>query len=336
MTHKDLNAVTGGAGFIGSHLATALLQRGSRVRIIDNFSTGHRENTQDLAEEFADHLEVIDADIRDLDALRDLFSGAGVVYHQAAIASVQRSVRDPLESNSANVEGTLKVLLAARDAGVRKVVFAASSSVYGDSEVLPKHEEMKPNPISPYALTKYVGELYCQVFSDIYELPAIGLRYFNVFGPRQDPKSEYAAVIPRFITRMLRGERPIIFGDGEQSRDFTYIDNVVSANLIAASSEVRGLSLNVACGERFSLNQVVSMLNEILGTRLQPLYQAARLGDVRHSQADIRLAVEKMGFKPLILFREGLRRTAEWFARREKRAMAGEPVQRLYGSKEQD
>lgn len=307
------DVVTGGAGFIGSHISRGLLNQGRAVCIIDNFSTGREGNLADLQREASGRLEMFREDVRSVEALKRLFEGAHTVYHQAAIPSVQRSVENPLESNGANLEGTLSVLLVAREAGVRKVVFASSSSVYGDSETLPKQEEMVPDPLSPYAVTKYGGELYCRVFSRIYGLPTIGLRYFNVFGPFQDPQSEYAAVIPRFICRMLSGQRPIIYGDGEQSRDFTYVSNVVSANLLAARSSASGITVNIACGRRFTLNQLVRELNEILGTQLEPIYEPARPGDVRHSQADIDAARSLIGFQPEISFREGLDRTVDWF-----------------------
>jgi UDP-glucose 4-epimerase len=225
-------------------------------------------------------------------------------------------VEDPLESNSANLDGTLNVFLAARDAGVAKVIYASSSSVYGNSEALPKRESLQADPISPYAVTKFAAELYGKVFSQIYAFGCVGLRYFNVFGPRQDPSSDYAAVIPRFITRMLRRQNPIIYGDGEQSRDFTYVSNVVSANLDAAASKARGTTVNIACGRRYSLNQLVQLLNEILGARLEPIYEDPRPGDVRHSLADIQNARRLLDFTPGVELREGLEHTVEWFRRR--------------------
>lgn len=310
---KSIDVVIGGAGFIGSHLSRSLLRSGKTVCIIDNFSTGREQNIADLREQFPDRGEIVRLDIQDLQGLKSRLTHVDTVYHQGALPSVQRSVEDPLETHRANIDGTLSVLLAARSAGVRKVIFAASSSAYGDSESLPKEEQMRPNPRSPYALTKFVGELYCQLFSEIYDLPTLGLRYFNVFGPYQDSQSEYSAVIPRFICRMLAGERPIIYGDGEQSRDFTFVDDVVSANLLAAQSPANGLTMNVACGKRFSLNRLAKELNEILETHLEPIYEAPRLGDVRHSQADIALANKTIGFEPEISFQEGLCRTVEWF-----------------------
>jgi len=313
---EAFDVVTGGAGFIGSHISRGLLRRGRTVKVVDNLSSGRLENIADIRNRFSDSFEFVQADIRDLEMIRNLLKGAQVVYHQAAIPSVQRSVEDPVQSNGANIDGTLNVFLAARDAGVERVVFASSSSVYGDSEILPKRESMQVDPISPYAVAKYTNELYGRVFSKIYGLPCIGLRYFNVFGPYQDPGSDYAAVIPKFITRMLRGEGPIIFGDGEQSRDFTYVENIVSANFCAASSQAEGLSVNVACGERYSLNQLVERLNSILGTRFQPSYEQPRPGDVKHSLAAVEEAEKQIGFEPSIGFMEGLRRTVDWYRER--------------------
>ncbi len=310
---EGFDVVTGGAGFIGSHICRSLLKEGRKVRLVDNFFTGKRQTVVDLLNQFPDRLEVFEQGISDLERLTRVCAGAEVIYHQAALPSVQRSVENPLESNNINIEGTLKLLLAAREAGARKVVFASSSSVYGDSPRLPKREGMKVSPQSPYGITKYVGELYCKVFSEIYGLATVGLRYFNVFGPFQDPESEYAAVIPRFITRMLTGKQPIIFGDGEQSRDFTYVDNVVWANLLSAQAKTQGISLNVACGERYTLNQLVKTLNAILGCRIQPIYKPSRPGDIRHSQADISEAKKKIGFRSTVGFEEGLRRTVAWF-----------------------
>ncbi|MEE8348848.1 MAG: SDR family oxidoreductase [Acidobacteriota bacterium] len=307
------DVVTGGAGFIGSHLSQALVQQGRQVRVVDNFSTGRLENLADLLSQYPDQCQVYRQDIRQLDELKRVFEGVATVYHQAALTSVQQSVEDPLEYNSVNVEGTLKVLLAARDAGVQKVVFATSTAVYGNSEILPKHEGMTVEPVSPYAVTKYLGEVYGQVFSDIYQLPTLGLRYFNVFGPRQDPQSDYAAVVPRFITRALSGKDPIIFGDGEQSRDFIFVEDVVAANLKAAQSEVGGKSLNVACGQPFTLNQLVEVLGSIVGRRLNVDYQSARPAEVRHSVADVSQAREFIGFEAAISLADGLGRTVRWF-----------------------
>lgn len=310
---NSFDVVTGGAGFIGSHLCRALLKQGRRVRVVDNFSTGRSENLDELLELHPDQCEVFRQDIRQLEELQTAFEGAATVFHQAALTSVQQSVENPVECNSVNVDGTLKVLLAARNAGVDKVIFATSTAVYGNSEVLPKHEEMIPEPVSPYAVTKYMGEVYGRVFSEIYQLPTVGLRYFNVFGPNQDPDSEYAAVIPRFITRALSGSDPIIFGDGEQSRDFIFVEDVVAANLKAAQSDVSGRVLNVASGRQLTLNQLVEVLGELVGRKLTPEYQSARAAEVRHSVAEVSLACELIGFESETSLAEGLRRTVRWF-----------------------
>lgn len=302
--------VTGGAGFIGANLVEALLRAGKNVRVLDNLATGHRANI----EPFLGEIEFLEADVRDADAVRRAVTGMDVVLHQAALASVPRSVADPMSANEVNVTGTLNVLLAARDAGVARVVFASSSSVYGDSPVLPKIETMPVEPMSPYAVSKLAAERYCTAFTTVYGLPTIALRYFNVFGPHQDPKSTYAAVIPRFVTAMLRGSRPTIYGDGRQSRDFTYIDNVVAANLLAAEAPA-GVSgyFNVACGDRISLLELVVQLNATLGTEIAPVHEPPRPGDVRDSQADISKIRDALGFAPVVSFGEGLARTVEYF-----------------------
>ncbi len=305
--------VTGGAGFIGSHLVEALLRRGERVRVFDNFSTGRHENVKHLH----DDIELIEGDLRDFDAVRRAVAGVEVVFHQAALASVQRSVDDPMTTNAVNVTGTLHVLMAARDAGVRRVVFASSSSVYGDTPTLPKVETQAPQPLSPYAVSKLAGEQYCMAFSVVYGLPSIALRYFNVFGPRQDPHSEYAAVIPRFIDRMVRGLPPIIYGDGLQSRDFTYIENVVDANLAAADAPASCSTVfNVGAGERTSLLDLAAQINHVLGSRLTPAHHPPRAGDVRHSLASIEAISQTLGYAPRITLAEGLARTIEWFRSR--------------------
>jgi nucleoside-diphosphate-sugar epimerase len=302
--------ITGGAGFIGSHLTSALVNKGDRVIVIDNLSTGHLENLSDVM----DDIKFIKGDIRDIEFLKKCFRGVEVVFHQAALPSVPRSIKDPIASNASNIDGTLNVLVAARDAGVKRVVCAASSSAYGDTEILPKTEEMPSNPLSPYAVTKYVGELYSRVFSRVYGLETVCLRYFNVFGPRQDPNSQYAAVIPKFIISMSKGESPHIYGDGEQSRDFTYIDNVVEANLLAAyAPSVSGEMFNIACGERNTINELVGKINEIFGTRIEPEYDSPRPGDVKHSMASIEKANKFLGYRPVVTFQEGLRRTVDWF-----------------------
>jgi nucleoside-diphosphate-sugar epimerase len=303
--------VTGGAGFIGSHIAQALAEQGHEVVVLDDLSTGHLHN---LAA-FRDRIEFVEGSVCDLPLLQELCEGTDVVFHQAALASVPRSVADPLASNEANVTGTLKVLLAARDRKVRRVVYAASSSAYGDSEVLPKREDMPARPLSPYAITKYVDELYGQVFTDLYDLPTIGLRYFNVFGPRQDPQSQYAAVIPLFITRFLAGEAPLIHGDGGQSRDFTYIENVVEANLRAAAAPAAadGRVYNVACGQAITVEELCLGIRDLTGARVEPEYGPPRAGDVRHSLADITAARELLGYEPRVDLAAGLERTVAWY-----------------------
>lgn len=302
--------VTGGAGFIGSNIARQLVARGEKVRILDDFSTGKRENLFEL-----DEAEITEGSLIDRGTVRNALKGARYVLHQAAIPSVPRSVADPLRSNEANVTGTLNLLIEAREAGVERFVFAASSSAYGDTAVLPKVESMPADPLSPYAVGKYTGELYVKVFAAIYDLPAVSLRYFNIFGPSQDPASEYAAVIPKFIQSMLQGKAPVIYGDGEQSRDFTYIDNAVEANLLACLSDKagRGEVINVACGQRYNLNQLVGALNDLLGTSIEPVYTEAVAGDVKHSLADIGKAKELLGYEVKVSFIEGLRRTVDWF-----------------------
>jgi nucleoside-diphosphate-sugar epimerase len=305
--------VTGGAGFIGSHIAEALAGQDHEVVVIDDLSTGHEHNLAG----FRDRITFVRGSVTDLDLLQRHFAGADVVFHQAALASVPRSVADPLASNEANITGTLKVFLAARETGVRRVVYAASSSAYGDSEVLPKHEDMAARPLSPYAVTKYVDELYGAVFTGIYELPTIGLRYFNVFGPRQDPASQYAAVIPLFITRFLAGEAPTIHGDGGQSRDFTYIDNVVQANLQAAAAgpHADGLVYNIACGASVTVTDLCLQIRDLIGCAIEPVYGPPRIGDVRHSLAAVERAQRNLGFAPAIDLGEGLRRTVDWYRR---------------------
>ncbi len=303
--------VTGGAGFIGSHIAETLADQGHEVVVLDDLSTGHLHNLAG----FRDRVEFVEGSICDLALLQDLFQGVDVVFHQAALASVPRSVAEPLASNEVNVTGTLKVLLAARDQKVHRVVYAASSSAYGDSEELPKREDMPARPLSPYAITKYVDELYGKVFSDLYELPTIGLRYFNVFGARQDPQSQYAAVIPLFITRYLAGEAPLIHGDGGQSRDFTYIENVVQANLKAAAAPAAadGRVYNVACGEAITVKDLCLRIRDLVGSELEPQHGPTRVGDVRHSLADIAAGRELLGYDPGVDLATGLERTVAWY-----------------------
>ena len=307
--------VTGGAGFIGSHIAGELVRRGEEVRVIDNFLTGKRENLTT----FLDKIEFIEGDIRDIKTCQKVTDGVDFVLHQAALPSVPRSIEDPLLASDINIRGTLNLLCAARDEGVKTFVFASSSSVYGDDPRLPKTEEMTPAPLSPYAVTKSVGEMYCQVFSQIYGLPTVCLRYFNVFGPRQDPFSQYAAVIPNFIEKMLRGEQQIIYGDGEQSRDFSYVSNVVEANLIAAKKAgVSPAVFNIACGERTSVNTLVNKLNEILGTGIVPIHDEPRPGDVKHSLADITKSRKLLEYAPAVSFTQGLEKAVRWFQERRK------------------
>ncbi len=310
---RGIQVVTGGAGFIGSHICQRLLKRGDRVRVLDDFSSGKMSNIEAFQHEYPGQLEVFEGDIRDLGILRGVMEKAGTVFHQAAMVSVQKSVEAPLEANSVNLEGTLKVFHAAREAGVNKVVFASSTAVYGNSEELPKRETMAAEPVSPYAAAKYGAEVYGRIFSTLYGLPVVCLRYFNVFGPRQDPSSDYAAVIPKFISRMLKGHRPIIYGDGGQTRDFVFVEDVARANLLAAESSAQGLALNIAAGQRYSLNDLVVILDELLGLDFQPVYEPARLGEVRDSQADISLANRTIGYLPEVTLRQGLERTAAWF-----------------------
>jgi UDP-glucose 4-epimerase len=300
--------VTGGAGFIGSHLAARLLREGHGVRVLDNFSTGDRRNLENLL----DDIELVEGDIQSSERVNSAVRDCDVLFHQAALPSVPRSVQDPLASNGSNVVGTLNVLLAARDNGIRRVVFASSSSVYGANPVLPKREDMVTLPLSPYAVGKLAGEGYCRSFSEVYGLETVALRYFNVFGPGQDPASQYAAVIPRFITAVKAGRPVVIFGDGEQSRDFTFVSNAVDANLLAAEAQgVAGRVFNVACGQRSTLNNLIDELRHLTGEAFVPRHEPSRAGDVRDSLADLSLAHRELGYVPLVDFREGLRLTAE-------------------------
>lgn len=305
--------VTGGAGFIGSHIADRLLREGHRVRIIDNFSTGKRENLAVLTGD----LEVHEVSITDREALPSIFEGVDYVFHQAALPSVPRSIDDPLTSNEYNVTGTLNVLIAARDAGVRRVIYAASSAAYGDIEGDYKVEAMPPRPMSPYGVSKLAGEYYCQAFTEVYGLETVALRYFNVFGPRQDETSHYAAVIPKFIAAMTRGSAPTIYGDGSQSRDFTYIDNVVHGNLLATKApDAAGQMMNLATGGKVTLLELVDKLNRQLGTQLDPILEAPRPGDILHSRAGIDKARDLLDFAPVVDFDTGLARTIEWYVNR--------------------
>ena len=309
--------VTGGAGFIGSNLTETLLQKGHYVRVLDDFSTGKRENL--IFDKAYPSLEIVEGDIRDLSTCQKAVEGMEYVFHQGALPSVQRSVEDPETSNAVNAGGTLNILLAAREKRAKRVIYASSSSVYGDTPTLPKDEEMPCDPLSPYALQKYIGEQYCKLFYQLYGLDTISLRYFNIFGPKQNPNSIYSAVIPKFIDALLQGRPPIIFGDGEQSRDFTYIENVVQANLLAMSAEhLHGEAINIACGKRTSLNQLLNILEEILGSKQSPIHQEPRQGDVRHSLADIRKGKEILNYEPTVPVEKGLEKTVDFFQRRQK------------------
>jgi UDP-glucose 4-epimerase len=285
---------------------------GHRVRVLDDFSTGKRENL--IFSKKYPSLEIIEGDIRDLAVCQKAMKGIEYVFHQAALPSVQRSLEDPLGSNAVNIGGTLNILFGAREEKAKRVIYASSSSIYGDTPTLPKHEGMPSNPLSPYALQKYIGEQYCRLFCELYALETVSLRYFNIFGPRQDPNSIYSAVIPKFIDAFLQGSPPIIFGDGEQSRDFTYIENVVQANLLAMSAEhLHGEAINIACAERTSLNQLVDVLRQIFGSKLSPVYEEPRKGDVRHSLADIRKGKEILNYEPKVPVELGLKKTVEFF-----------------------
>jgi len=302
--------VTGGAGFIGSHIATALVERGDNVRVLDNFSTGHRSNLAHLD----DAVEILEGDLRDAGVVAAAVKGVDCVFHEAALASVPRSVVAPLETNAACVVGTLTLLVEARKAGVRRVVYAGSSSAYGDQAEAAKRENLLPAPLSPYAAAKLAGEHYCHAFWSTYGFEAVALRYFNVFGPRQDPHSEYSAVIPLFVTAMLEGRRPTIFGDGRQSRDFTFVQNVVHGNLLAATAQgAAGKTINVACGTETDLLELIAAINANLGTDIEPQFEAPRPGDVHSSRADIGVARTLLSYTPPVDFREGLRRSIEYY-----------------------
>jgi nucleoside-diphosphate-sugar epimerase len=303
--------VTGGAGFIGSHLAEELLKRGQRVRVVDSLITGKRRNLEALR-----GAEFIEGDLADLPVARRSVEGMEFVLHQAAIPSVPRSVKDPLTSNRANIDGSLNVLVAARDAGVKRLVYAGSSSAYGDTDTLPKREDMPTKPLSPYALQKLVVEQYCQMFTRLYGFETVTTRYFNVFGPRQDPGSPYSGVISLFATALLAGRQPLIYGDGEQTRDFTYVSNVVDGVLRACESpKAAGEVINVATGGRISLNELLGTMNRIVGTKTGAIYEEPRAGDVRDSQADIAKARQLLGYVPLVALEEGLRHTIDWCRR---------------------
>jgi len=304
--------VTGGAGFIGSHIAECLVDHGHDVTVVDNLFSGKEENIRHLFNN--PHFYFVQGSITDPDLLKDIFKNADGIFHQAAIPSVPRSIRDPVATNEVNVGGTLNVLVAARDGGVRKVVYASSSSVYGDTPTLPKVEGMNPNPKSPYAVSKLTGEYYCRVFSEVYGIKTVALRYFNVFGPRQDPESQYAAVIPRFITRILSGQPPVIYGDGTQTRDFTYVKDVVQANVKAMESNAEGV-FNVAYNQRISLLSLVDIIAEETGVKVNPVFEPSRPGDIHDSQADISAAQKAFGYAPEYTVRSGLKETIAWYRR---------------------
>jgi nucleoside-diphosphate-sugar epimerase len=302
--------VTGGGGFIGSHTVDRLLADGHEVRVLDNFATGRRENLLDVLSD----VELVEGDLQSYERVSNAVRGCEVVLHQGALPSVPRSVQDPLTSNATNVTGTLNVLLASRDADVERVIYASSSSVYGANPELPKHERLLPQPISPYAVAKLAGEGFCRSFWEVFGLETVALRYFNVFGPRQDPHSQYAAVIPNFISALMDGRAPTVFGDGEQSRDFTYVGNVVEGNVLAMNAEgVGGKVFNVAAGQRTTLNELVRTLQRLSGRNVDPRYEAPRPGDVRHSQADVSAAERELGFRPQVSVEKGLRLTLDWF-----------------------
>jgi nucleoside-diphosphate-sugar epimerase len=310
--------ITGGAGFIGAHIVKRLVGEGAVVRIVDNLSTGQVARLEDLR----CSIEYVEADLADNLVSDEVVKDVDYVLHQAAIPSVQRSVRDPVGTNRANVTGTLNLLESCRKAKVRRFVYAASSSAYGDTEVLPKSEEMPPNPLSPYALQKLAGEHYCKLYYSLYGLETVCLRYFNVFGPGQDPHSEYSAVIPKFISKLLINELITVYGDGEQSRDFTYVENVVDANLLALqATKACGKVLNVGCGERITLNTLIQLLEEIVGVEAKVSYSASKPGDVRHSLADINLARRLLEYEPKVMVKEGLRRTVEAFVKSDQRSV---------------
>jgi UDP-glucose 4-epimerase len=304
--------VTGGAGFIGSNICRRLVTEGCFVRVVDNLLTGKRSNLASII----DKIEFVEADMGVPEVARSVIKGIDVILHEGALPSVPRSVDDPALTHQHCVDATFALLLAARDAGVKRFVYAASSAAYGDTPTLPKVETMAPNPLSPYAVGKLVGEYYCSVFSKVFGLETIALRYFNVFGPQQDPASQYAAAIPAFVTAILRNQPPTIYGDGEQSRDFTYVDNVVQANLLAArAKQTHGEVVNIACGEAVTVNAIIGMINQLLGKNVKPIYAPARAGDVKHSLADITAARKLIGFEPVLLFREGLEKSIDWYRR---------------------
>jgi len=307
--------ITGGAGFIGSNIAQKLVTMGNIVKVIDNLSTGNLNNLAEVR----DNIEFIEGDIKDLNLLKKEFKGFDYVLHQAALCSVPRSINDPISSNTSNIDGTLNVLVAARDNSLKRVVYASSSSVYGNALSEYKSEDLPVNPLSPYALTKLTGETYTRLFYKIYGLETICLRYFNVFGPHQDPSSQYSAVIPKFISMMIKGESPIILGDGTQSRDFTYVQNNVQANILAATAaQGAGEAINIACGQSISLNELVNLINQELGTNIKPVYQDERAGDIKHSKADISKAKKILNYEAKFDFLSGLKETIQWYKKQIK------------------
>ncbi len=302
--------VTGGAGFIGSHIVRRLIADGHRVRVLDNLSTGNMDKLADVI----DRVEFVEGDLRQEADCQAACAGVEMVFHEAALPSVPRSVENPQTFHANNIDGTFQLFLAAKEAGCRRIIYAASSSAYGDQPTQPKRETMLPAPLSPYALNKLVGEYYARVFYESYGLETISLRYFNVFGPHQDPESQYAAAIPAFVSAILKGEQPLIYGDGEQTRDFTHIDNVVEANMLAAAAKTtQGQVINISCGESVTINQVITTINRLLGTSRTPRYAPPRAGDVKHSLADITLARDVIGFEPHVTFEDGLARAIEWY-----------------------
>lgn len=304
--------VTGGAGFIGSNIVSELLKQGQQVVVLDNFATGKRENILPLMKN--ENLTMIEGDLRSFHIVRSAVKGVDYILHQGALPSVPRSINDPITSNDVNILGMLNILEAAKEFGVKRVITASSSSIYGNSETLPKVESMPVNPLSPYALTKYAQERYCQIFSQIYGLETVALRYFNVFGPNQDPTSQYSAVIPKFIKLIMADKEPVIYGDGSQSRDFTFVENNVWANIQACTApKAAGQVINIACGERYTLIDLVNMINEILGKHIEPKFEKDRAGDVKHSLAGIDKAKDLLGYEVKVDFREGLKRTVEYF-----------------------
>lgn len=308
---SDRYLITGGAGFIGSNIVDRLVEKGEKVRVIDNLATGKMENLASVM----DKIEFVNGDIRYLNTVMEAMRGVDYVIHQAALPSVPRSVETPLESNDVNTNGTLNILYAAKEAKVKRVVYAASSSAYGESPTLPKIETMQTSPLSPYAVNKLAGEYNCKAFYNVYGLETVALRYFNIYGPKQDPNSYYSAVIPKFIKAYLTGKSPIIFGDGEQSRDFTFIENVISANLLACKAPVKaaGRVMNIACGGRITLNQLAEELKKLLNVDLPVEHGEPRAGDIKHSLADVNLAKELINYEPKVLIEEGLKQTVEWF-----------------------